>query len=175
MDKRTIAEKFGKKKDVTTTKINNYCNNQAEKKISPSKKYAYVKSTLDQGKTMKDVQIISKQKNFSLTAKIGDKLVAKRASEKFFRIKCSTLAKLLTGYNFGESVYNWNGEDGKEEFKLSEHAHDTESIYSMRTDATHLSTVTVTTDQLGITVRTLPNYLALIYYYRVKQHFYYWI
>jgi len=42
-----------------------------------------------------------------LTILLGDKLVAKRASERFRRIKCSTLAKLLGGINFGESVYGW--------------------------------------------------------------------
>lgn len=77
-----------------------------------------------------------------LNSCIGDKLVAKRASEKFRRIKCSTLAKLLNGINFGESVYNWKGnEEQKEEFKLSDIIknnanNDTESVYSMRTDIT---------------------------------------
>ena len=54
---------------------------------------------------------------------IGDKLVAKRTNEKFRRIKCSTLAKLLNGYNPMESVYNWKGqqEEGKEEFKVSQY------------------------------------------------------
>ncbi len=69
---------------------------------------------------------------------LGDKLVAKRASEKFRRVKTSTLAKLLNGVNFNESVYNWNGgEEGKEEFKASDMINDTESIYSMRSDVTH--------------------------------------
>lgn len=90
----------------------------------------------------------------------GDKLVAKRASEKFRRIKGSTLAKLLNGFSFGESVYNWKGEgheeEAKEEVKLSEirsFQQDTESVYSMRTDTTQKTSVTVTTEQLGITVR----------------------
>jgi len=71
---------------------------------------------------------------------IGDKLVAKRSNEKFHRIKCSTLAKLLNGLNFHESVYNWPGnEDNKEEMKMSESKYETESIYSMISDATHVS------------------------------------
>ena len=78
----------------------------------------------------------------------GDKMVAKRSSESFRRVKCSTLAKLLGGLNFGESVYNWNGngEESKEEFKTHDHISETESIYSMRTDATHVSSVTVATN-----------------------------
>ena len=55
-----------------------------------------------------------------LTNDIGDKLVAKRVSEKFKRIKPKTLAKLLNGINFTESVYNWNGaEEAKEEESVS--------------------------------------------------------
>lgn len=86
-------------------------------------------------------------------------MVAKRAGEKFKRIKCSTLAKLLNGLNFHESVYNWQGGDDNEESKedirkipLSNNQYETESIYSMRTDNTQASAVTVATDQLGITV-----------------------
>lgn len=72
-----------------------------------------------------------------ITILLGDKLVAKRASERFRRVKCSTLAKLLGGINFGESVYGWkSGEEGKEEFKASDMINDNESIYSMRTDMT---------------------------------------
>jgi len=36
----------------------------------------------------------------------GDQLVAKKKSEKFKRIKCSTLAKLLQEQTYDESVYN---------------------------------------------------------------------
>lgn len=79
---------------------------------------------------------------------LGDKLVAKRSYEGFRRVKCSTLAKLLGGLNFGESVYNWKGnsEESKEEFKTHDNISETESIYSMRTDATHMSSVTVATN-----------------------------
>lgn len=80
-------------------------------------------------------------------------MVAKRVNEKFRRMKCSTLAKMLNGINFGESVYNWKGEgeETKEEFKTSE-INDTESIYSMVSSTSHVSHVTCTTEQLGITV-----------------------
>ena len=68
-------------------------------------------------------------------------------------MKCSTLAKLLSATNFGESVYNWGGEEGKEELKASEMGSETESIYSQRTDMTRQTSITCNTEQLGITVR----------------------
>lgn len=57
--------------------------------------------------------------------------------------------------SFNESVYNWKGgqEDGKEEFKASDMINDTESIYSMKSDTSRYSSITVATDQLGITVK----------------------
>ena len=48
------------------------------------------------GKTQKDVNIVS------------DNLMAKRKGEKHKRIKCSTLAKLMTEYAQEESIYNLN-------------------------------------------------------------------
>jgi hypothetical protein len=39
---------------------------------------------------------------------IGDQLLAKRKGEKHKRIKCSTLAKLMTENNYEESIYNLN-------------------------------------------------------------------
>jgi hypothetical protein len=56
-------------------------------------KYADVKSTINHGKTMKDVEIIS------------DQLIAKRKGENFGRIKCSTLAKFLSEVHSEESVF----------------------------------------------------------------------
>ena len=83
----------------------------------------------------------------------GDKLVSKRVNEKYFRIKCSTLSKLLTGFNPGESVYDWHGNnEGQEEFKVSDMMNETESIYTMVTDKSQVSTVTIATNQLGLTV-----------------------
>jgi hypothetical protein len=63
------------------------------KKVTSSKKYANVKSTVNTGKTAKDIETIS------------DKLVVKRRFENFKRIKCSTLHKLLTEVGFAESIY----------------------------------------------------------------------
>jgi hypothetical protein len=38
----------------------------------------------------------------------GDNLLAKRKNEKYKRIKCSTLAKLMQENNHEESIYNLN-------------------------------------------------------------------
>lgn len=43
-----------------------------------------------------------------MNIKIGDQLVAKRKGEKYKRIKCSTLAKLMTENTYEESIYNLN-------------------------------------------------------------------
>ena len=40
---------------------------------------------------------------------LGDQLIAKRRNEKFKRIKCSTLAKLLNQHVVEESIYNMAG------------------------------------------------------------------
>jgi hypothetical protein len=61
--------------------------------------------------------------------------IAKKNSEKFKRIKCSTLANLLNGNNFHESIYNWN-ENEEQKFNQNDNRNDTESIYSMVSDNT---------------------------------------
>ena len=47
-------------------------------------------------------------KLYHLISLPGDQLVAKRKGEKHKRIKCSTLAKLMTENNYEESIYNLN-------------------------------------------------------------------
>lgn len=49
--------------------------------------------------------------NFKL---VGDNLLAKRKNEKFKRIKCSTLAKMLQENNTEESIYNLNRDEGNQ-------------------------------------------------------------
>ena len=44
--------------------------------------------------------------------------MAKRKGEKHKRIKCSTLAKLMTEHNYEESIYNLN-ENGSEMDQMS--------------------------------------------------------
>ena len=49
---------------------------------------------------------------------IGDNLMAKRKGEKHKRIKCSTLAKLMTEHSYEESIYNLN-ENGSQMDQMS--------------------------------------------------------
>ena len=117
-------------------------------------KYQNVKSTVATGKTSKDVEVISKQ-NYSILTNIslGDQLVAKRKGEKFKRIKCSTLGKLLQEQTFEESIYKLGGDEENKEPSVVQ-AQDTESIYSHQTGVSQASAVTYATDMLGITSDT---------------------
>ena len=78
-----------------------------DKKVRKNPKYENIKSTLNTGKTMKEVEIISK---LWLIELLGDKLVAKKKNEKFKRIKCSTLAKMLQEPPSEESIFNLAGQ-----------------------------------------------------------------
>jgi len=49
---------------------------------------------------------------------LGDQLIAKRRNEKFKRIKCSTLAKLLAQQNVEESIYNLGQGDGMDSISV---------------------------------------------------------
>jgi SPX domain protein involved in polyphosphate accumulation len=66
-----------------------------DKKVKKSTKYDNIKSSLNTGKTIRDVEIMSNLHSQMFHKLIGDQLVAKKKNEKFKRIKCSTLAKLL--------------------------------------------------------------------------------
>ena len=77
-------------------------------KVPKNPKYQNVKSNINTGKSAKDVEIISK---FLCLQGLGDMLLAKRKNEKFKRIKCSTLAKLLSEITVEESIYNLNKEE----------------------------------------------------------------
>ena len=120
-----IGDKYGKK---------GYLN----KKVKGNEKYGHVKSKLKSGRTVKDIEVIS------------DQLVVKRKFENFKRIKGSTLQKLLNEQSAmtEESIYELGKEE--EENKMP----DAESVYSMATNASQLSAVTYTTEQLGITSDT---------------------
>lgn len=117
-------------------------------------KYSGVKSKLtgQTGKTAKDVSVIS------------DQLVAKRKSEKYKRIKCSTLAKLLSEMQYEESIYNLNGDEASQvgDMDLPSVKRDGESLAgllgggnadtkSQASAMTSVSAVTYATDALGIT------------------------
>lgn len=64
--------------------------------MTASAKYGNVQSKLSgkTGASAKNVQTVS------------DNLVTKRKGEKHKRIKCSTLAKLMTETTYEESIYN---------------------------------------------------------------------
>lgn len=79
-DKKPLGERVGNK---------NYIN----KRIPLNPKYADVKSVIDHGKTMKDVEVAQ------------DSLIAKKKGENFGRIAPKTLAKFLTSSNNDESVF----------------------------------------------------------------------
>lgn len=70
--------------------------NFIQKKVTASAKYGNVQSKLSgkTGASAKNVQTVS------------DNLVTKRKGEKHKRIKCSTLAKLMTETTYEESIYN---------------------------------------------------------------------
>lgn len=111
------------------------------KKVKTNPKYAEVKSVLNHGKTMKDVQVIS------------DNLVAKRRGENFGRIKSTTLAKLLNQVNNEESVFGLMkaaDEHEKENNSNFDVQSTTGSVMSLGAE----SIVTCTTDMLGITSET---------------------
>lgn len=64
-----------------------------QKKVHSNPKYSGVKSSINTGASMKNAVTVS------------DQLIAKRRSEKFKRVKTSTLAKLLGQQYAEESIY----------------------------------------------------------------------
>ena len=86
-------------------------------------KYANVKSTINTGASAKNVNIQSTSHSIQfiivsagshssglklICVVIGDQLIAKRRNERFKRIKCSTLARLLRESLAEESIYQLN-------------------------------------------------------------------
>ena len=102
--------------------------------------------------------------------------MAKRKGEKHKRIKCSTLAKLMTENNYEESIYNLNENMSQMDMQSNTGAGGGESIagllatgqnnaansdaksqvsaYSQQSNQTSDSAVTYATDMLGITDET---------------------
>ena len=76
--------------------------------------------------------------------------IVKRKSELFRRIKPSTMAKLLKATTNFESVYNFKDQIAEADKEIS----DTESIYSMKSNFSQFTMVTITTDQLNLNVRS---------------------
>ena len=88
-DKRSIGEKFGNK-DLNSTKLK-----------AVNNKYDNIKSTVNTGKTIKNVVLES------------DKLVSKKRSELFARVKPDTIVKLMNEVKINESIYSL-AEESKE-------------------------------------------------------------
>lgn len=89
-DKRDIASKFGSK-DIMN------------KKPLKNPKYESVKSTVNTGKTIKNVTMQS------------DQMISKRRSELFKRVKGGAIVKLLTETkeSMQESIYNLGNEENQ--------------------------------------------------------------
>ena len=127
-----------------------------DKKPPKNEKFQDIKKTIDTGKTIKDVQILS------------DSFVTKRRSELFKRIKGSTIVKLIDENHISESIYNLAEEDKEESiYGLSTNNKvsglENESVKSYRTEKTEMTmrtnvtAVTYATDMLGDIVIILLN------------------
>lgn len=107
------------------------------KKPISTNKYKAVKSVVNSGKTINDVEIMS------------DQFLSKRKNELFKRLKGSTIMKLLGENNNTESIYNLAGEQEDINFpndNISITARqETNSVYSYKTDITAKSSVTAVT------------------------------
>eukprot|EP00357_Protocruzia_adherens_P008121 CAMPEP_0114996886 /NCGR_PEP_ID=MMETSP0216-20121206/14580_1 /TAXON_ID=223996 /ORGANISM="Protocruzia adherens, Strain Boccale" /LENGTH=267 /DNA_ID=CAMNT_0002361181 /DNA_START=39 /DNA_END=842 /DNA_ORIENTATION=- len=124
-----------------------------DKKVPKNPKYQNVKSTLNTGKTVNKVDIVS------------DKLISKKKNEMFKRVKPSTVAKLLTQAKpaDSESIYKL-GEESKMDDPIEEHFSanmsdklETESVSSLlshQTQESTISAITYATEQLGINDET---------------------
>ena len=119
-----------------------------DKKPPKNEKFQNIKKTIDTGKTIKDVQILS------------DSFVTKRRSELFKRIKGSTIVKLIDENHISESIYNLAEEDKEESiYGLSTNNKvsglENQSVKSYRTEKTEMTmrtnvtAVTYATDMLG--------------------------
>ena len=112
------------------------------KKPPTNDQFKDVKKTIDTGKTIKDVQILS------------DKLVSKRKSELFKRIYPSTVVKLLDECTNTESIYNLAEECN------AESVNENESVFSNRTDFTGKTTVTAITYATEMLGNIVMNHLT---------------
>ncbi len=106
-----------------------------DKKPPTNNKYKEVKKTIDTGKTIKDVEIIS------------DKLVSKRKSELFKRINPTTVIKLIEECATKESIYNLADE-------TSDNVNENESVFSSKTEVTNKTNNTNKTSITAITYAT---------------------
>lgn len=93
-DKRDISQIYGNKDSTNKKQVKN-------------PKYDSVKSTVDTGKSIKNVVMQS------------DQLVSKRKSELFKRVKGGAIIKLFSEIKIQESIYNLGGNNEEKEIKVS--------------------------------------------------------
>lgn len=85
-----------------------------EKKVPQTTKYSSIKTTLNTGLSVKNVEILSFFfLNFHYLKILGDKLISKRKSELFQRVESSYLLGLLKQERNFESIYNLTQKDSK--------------------------------------------------------------
>jgi centrosomal protein CEP41 len=108
-----------------------------DRKVPRNPKYEHIGPSVQTGKTIRKVEILSNQS------------VARRKGEIFKRIKPTTLAKLLEQTTHMESIYRLGREDDEE---MKAPMEDNASVYSAAQSTT--SAVTLATEQLGLTVKT---------------------
>ncbi|CAD8093572.1 unnamed protein product [Paramecium sonneborni] len=112
--------------------------NPLDKKVPKNKKYDYVKQTLNTGPTVRDIEVIS------------NSTIAKKRSEIFKRIKCSTVLKLISEEPAQESIHNIIDQQEQDQLKQF----DAQSQYSQKTrftEVSQVSAITYATEQLGLT------------------------
>ncbi|CAD8099885.1 unnamed protein product [Paramecium sonneborni] len=114
--------------------------NPLDKKVPKNKQYDHVKQTLNTGPTVRDIEVVSNAK------------VAKKRSELFKRIKCSTVFNYINENTEQETIYKLADQQQQELDQLQQF--DTQSQYSQKTrftEVSQVSAITYATEQLGIT------------------------
>jgi len=117
-------------------------------------KFKDVKSVVNSGKTINDVEIMS------------DQYLSKRKDELFKRLRGTTIIKLLLENNNKESIYNLANENEEIEYpneniSITARQED-QSVYSCKTDVTAKSSVTAIT----YATEMLGNLVSFWYFYQ---------
>jgi len=109
-----------------------------DRKVPRNPKYEHIGPSVQTGKTIRQVEILSNQS------------VARRKGEIFKRVKPTTVGKLLEQTPHQESIYRLGREDDEE---MKTPIEDNVSVYSAAQSTT--SAVTLATEQLGLTVGSM--------------------
>lgn len=129
-DKRTISQKLGVKQNF----------------IKPNSKYEKIKPTINTGKTIKDVVVVS------------DKLISKKKSELFSRVSCLGIKKLHDENPLKESIYNINENN---EYIDEVSAKDNKNLKEIEKEKDVISTFSITsTTQVG-DLSKITNYIII--------------